>query len=597
MDKNSTIGFILIGLVLIAWMWIQTPPAGKRPPAPAHDSTASVAAIPDTVPAPPRQVPGVQASAADSTGRFFAHLAHGQEKTLIIRTDLYTAEVTTRGGLLRKWELNSFLTWDKHPVHLLDYESGGDLSLLFTSSDGRLVNTRGLYFQADFPAGKTVELHGTDSLTVVLTLPVGEGKAIVKTYVFTNGRYSFDAEMLFRNCGDVLANYEYQVTWESGLRYAEANSVDESNFAKAFAFSGGELAEVDASSLTETPQQDFTGSTAWVAARTKYFAVALIPEANTSQGGFLQGRRTAQPNHGVHESYSLALKMPYRGRPVESTRITVFLGPLDFDVVKSYNRGLDRMMSLGAAWIIRPISEYVMLPLFSFLRWLIPNYGIVIILFSIIIKIALHPLTRTSMKSMKQMQALQPLMAEIREKHKDDSQKMNQQIMNLYKEYGVNPASGCLPLLLQMPILFALYAVFSSAIQLRQANFFGWIHDLSIPDVIVTLPFTIPLFGISQLSGLALAMGVTMFVQQKMTVTDPRQKAMVWMMPVMMTLLFNNFPSGLNLYYFVFNLLSIGQQMWMNKSHGNEPLRKVDPKKRGGGLMARISRDLPKLKQ
>jgi YidC/Oxa1 family membrane protein insertase len=403
--------------------------------------------------------------------------------------------------------------------------------------------------------------------------------------------------MLFRNCGDVLANYEYQITWDTGLRYAEANSVDESNFAKAFAYSGGELAELDAGSLTETPHRDFTGNTSWVASRTKYFAVALIPEENVSQGGFLQGRRTAQPDHGIIENYGLALKMPYRGRPVESTRITVFLGPLDFDVVKSYNRGLDQMMSLGAAWIIRPISEYVMLPLFSFLRWLIPNYGIVIILFSLIIKVVLHPLTRTSMKSMKQMQALQPMMAEIREKHKDDPQRMNQQIMNLYKEYGVNPASGCLPLLLQMPILFALYAVFSSAIQLRQANFFGWIQDLSIPDVIFTLPFSIPFFGISKISGLALAMGVTMFAQQKMTVTDPRQKAMVWMMPVMMTLLFNNFPSGLNLYYFVFNLLSIGQQMWMNKTHGNEPLRKVDPKKRSGGILARISRDLPKLKQ
>ena len=176
------------------------------------------------------------------------------------------------------------------------------------------------------------------------------------------------------------------------------------------------------------------------------------------------------------------------------------------------------------------------------------------------------------------MQALTPMMNEIREKYKDDPQKMNQQIMNLYKEYGVNPAAGCLPLLLQMPILFALYAVFRSSIELRQASFIGWITDLSIPDAIVHLPFTIPFFGITEVSGLALAMGVTMFVQQKMTVTDPRQKAMVWMMPILMTLMFNSLPSGLNLYYFVFNLLSIGQQMWINKQHGNEPLRKVEQK-------------------
>jgi YidC/Oxa1 family membrane protein insertase len=254
-------------------------------------------------------------------------------------------------------------------------------------------------------------------------------------------------------------------------------------------------------------------------------------------------------------------------------------------------------MSLGAAWIIRPISEYVMIPLFNLLHIFIPNFGFVIIVFSIIIKVVLHPLSRSSMKSMKKMQALQPMMNEIREKHKDDPQKMNHAVMNLYKEYGVNPAAGCLPLLLQMPILFALYSVFRSSIELRQAGFLGWITDLSVPDIAFTLPFSIPLFGIRDMSGLALAMGLTMFVQQKMTVTDPRQKALVWMMPIMMTLLFNSLPSGLNLYYFVFNLLSIGQQVWMNKTQPDEPLRKVDPKKKSGGIMSRISKDLPKIRR
>jgi YidC/Oxa1 family membrane protein insertase len=194
------------------------------------------------------------------------------------------------------------------------------------------------------------------------------------------------------------------------------------------------------------------------------------------------------------------------------------------------------------------------------------------------------------------MQAITPMMNEVRAKYKDDPTKQNQAIMNLYKEYGVNPASGCLPLLLQMPILFALYAVFRSSIALRQAEFILWIHDLSTPDFVVNLPFSIPFLGITAFSGLALAMGVTMFFQNKMTVTDPRQKAMVWMMPVMMTIIFNNLPSGLNLYYFVFNVLSIGQQMWFNKKGADEPLRKVEPKKNKGGIMSRMTKDLPKLK-
>jgi YidC/Oxa1 family membrane protein insertase len=146
-----------------------------------------------------------------------------------------------------------------------------------------------------------------------------------------------------------------------------------------------------------------------------------------------------------------------------------------------------------------------------------------------------------------------------------------------------------------MPIMFALYSVLRSSIELRQAGFLGWITDLSIPDALAKLPFTIPIFGIHEVSGLALIMGITMFVQQKMTVTDPRQKSMVYVMPVMFTLLFNNFPSGLNLYYLVFNVLSIGQQVWSNKRHSNEPLRKVEPGKKSG-FMSRIAKDLPKLK-
>jgi len=169
--------------------------------------------------------------------------------------------------------------------------------------------------------------------------------------------------------------------------------------------------------------------------------------------------------------------------------------------------------------------------------------------------------------------------------------------MNLYKEYGVNPAGGCLPLLLQMPILYALYSVFRGAIELRQANFIGWITDLSIPDVIYRLPYKLPLIGIQNVSGIALLMGITMFFQTKMTTTNPQQKAMVWMMPIMMTLLFNGFPSGLNLYYAVFNILSIGQQLLINKQHDDEPLRKVEKKKKTHKGIFKYAKDLSRLKK
>jgi len=599
MGKQETLGFVLIVLLLVAWMWLNAPAPPPPGAVPAQDTLGRTTAVvaPETTRTAPAPPPPEPSHSPDSLGAYFSHLAVGHEKTLTVRTDLYTARVTTHGAQLRTWKLNNFKTWDGYQVQMVDPDYGGDFGLLFLSKDGKEIRSSSLFFEGDFTGGSTVELSNLESHTVTFTLPVSPGKKIIKRMTFRNGSYGCDVEIELHNLGDIIANFEYHIVWESGVRFAEHNSVDEASYSKGFAFSGGELIETNAESFEEPTKHDINGSVDWVAARNKYFAVAMIPEKDATQGALLEGFREKRPDKGESKRYELDLKMPYKGAGSEGAQIRLYLGPLDFDIVSGYEVGLEQIMSLGAAWVIRPITEFIMLPLFALLHFFIPNYGVVIIVFSIIIKVALHPLSRTSMRSMKKMQALQPMMNEIREKHKDDPQKMNAATMNLYKEYGVNPASGCLPMLLQMPILFALYSVFRSSIELRQASFFGWITDLSVPDVAFALPFSLPLIGTDKLSGLALAMGITMFIQQKMTVTDPRQKAMVWMMPIMMTLLFNSLPSGLNLYYFVFNLLSIGQQLWLNKKDGNEPLRKVDPKKRKSGFMARLTKDLPKMKR
>ncbi len=597
MDRNTILGFVLIGLVLMIWMWMNAPPPPKPNIATDTTKSSTITVRIDSSEQKAREA-GTETlfSSRDTLGKFFGGLTSGVEKTFIVEGEKFRARISTRGGTIRSWELVGYKTWDQYPVNLINNDHEGDFNLLMSTVDGKLVNTRSLIFRCPLPDGDVIKLGLQDSARVELVLDLGNGSRVVKTLIFSGGGYSFDAEYRFERMSNVIANYEYQVTWESGLRYAERNSIDESNSAMAGALAGGEFSELDARSLTEPVKQNLSGRVQWVATRNKYFAVAMIPRTVESQGAFMEGTRIPEPDNGAQENYSLALKMPFLGKDLEVSRFTVFLGPLDFDVVNSYKVGLDQMMSLGAAWIIRPISEHVMIPLFQFLRMFIPNYGFVIIVFSIIIKVVLYPLTKSSMSSMRKMQALQPMMTEIREKHKDDPQKMNQQIMRLYKEYGVNPAGGCLPLLLQLPILYALWAVFRSTIDLRQASFVWWIHDLSIPDMITKLPFRLPLFNIDELSGLALLMGITMFVQQKMSVKDPRQKAMVWMMPIMMTLLFNSFPSGLNLYYFVFNLLSIGQQAWFNRQHKDEPLRKVEEKKGSGGILARLAKDIPKMK-
>lgn len=526
--------------------------------------------------------------------KFFLSRSSGTERIITVETEIYLAEISSKGGVVHKWELKKYKTWNGYPVQLVDDTKGGDFSILFTTTDGRVVNTRDLYFDISTPSDR-VQLEGNFEFEIIMTLPASNGGRLVKKMKFRNGEYGFEVEVKLINMSEVIANFEYEVVWEHGILYAEHNSIDESSFAAAYAYAGNELTEIDATKVDQKVQKELSGVVDWVATRNKYFGVAIIPAGVESEGSYLGGIRIPMPDEGELESYNIALKLPFKESNEETATLKVFLGPLDHHTLKSYGKGLENIMSLGWAWLVRPISEYIMLPLFTAIHYVVPNWGLVIIVFSILIKVVLHPLSKSSMKSMKKMQKLQPMMNDIREKYKDDPQRMNQAIMNLYKEYGVNPAGGCLPLLLQLPIMYALYAVFRGAIELRQANFFGWITDLSVPDVIYRLPTRLPFIGLQDISGIAVIMGITMFIQQKMTVQDPRQKTMIWLMPIMMTLLFNGFPSGLNLYYAVFNLLAIGQQILINKQDEDEPLRKVEQKKKPRGGIFRYAKDLPKL--
>ncbi len=594
MDRQSILGFVLIFIVLMVWMYTSAP----TPPPPGEQAASLVDSATQKI--PPKHLDSILTQTlpaskqeTNSYGRYFQARAVGVEREVVVETDLFRATITNKGGLIREWELKSFKSWSGDPVQLVDYESKGDLSVRFMTSDGRLVDTRDLYF--DGPPARMVQIQEGEESEIRLTLPSSNGGQLIKIFRFRNGSYDFDVEVVFSKLSEVVTNYKYELAWESGLRYAERNSVEESGFAAAHLYAAGEHVEMDASSVGETATKDHQGKVDWVATNTKYFTLALMPKSVETSAAYLRGTRTSAQDQGVVEKYGLILELPFKGGAEERSEFKVYFGPSDYRLMNSYDVGLENVIYLGWSWIVRPISVYLMLPVFVFLHGFIANWGIILIIFAIIIKVVLYPLTKSSMKSMRKMQALQPMMEEIREKHKDDPQKMNSQIMNLYKEYGVNPAGGCLPLFLQFPILIALYNVFRSAIELRQADFVWWIHDLSIPDVVVTLPFTIPMFGVQEVSGLALLMGITTFIQQKMSVKDPRQKAMVWMMPVMMTLLFNSFPAGLNLYYFVFNLLSIGQQMYINKQHEGEPLRKADPKKKGkGGFFSKLG-DIPRI--
>ncbi len=587
MDKRSIFGFVVIGIILMAWLYFQSQNSKKddlkkdQITKQVQDSLSKLQTKDTTRKEILKDTTHTKApvDSVKKVGLLFGAAQTGTPKNIIIETDKYIAEFSSKGGSLVKFEVKGFKTWDGFPVQLVYLDKGGELNLLFTSNEGNLIDTKDLYFNSTYQPWQNVYVKA-DDYKLVYELPVGDssGAKIVKTFTFRNDSYMFDVDVEMVNSNKFLSNFEYQLAWESSLKLTEYRSDVEGNYAEAFSYSGGELEIVDATKIGEPKKSDLNGNADWVLSRIKYFCVGIVSKDPKATGSYINGIRTALPDNGFEENYSIALKNLVKNDKLEKQSYSIYLGPVDYEILKSYNLNLEKTMRFSLDFIVRPIAQYAILPFFLFLHKFISNWGLVIIIFSIVMKFVLTPFTRYQMKSMRKMSELQPKMNALKEKYKDEPKKQQEMLMKLYKEEKINPAGGCLPLILQLPILYALFGVFSSTIELRQANFIGWIKDLSIPDVVLQLPFKIPLFGIHEISGLAILMGTTMFIQQKMNVKDPSQKAMVYVMPVMLTLLFMTLPSGLNLYYFTFNLLSIIEQYFITKKKKTEVVEVVAEK-------------------
>jgi YidC/Oxa1 family membrane protein insertase len=597
MDKQTTIAFVLIGFILILWLFLNNPE--PQPVKQSKDSTLVKQQAPDTTKKEKQVVSKTETQQDTSAfGKVFQP-ADAKEKIITIENSLVKLELNSVGAKLKRLFLKNYKTWYangekdnfyKNHVQLINPADSGDFNLMFITKEGKLVNTSHAAFTVE-AIKPYYKLEEKDSLKISFALQVGNDSYIKKNYIIKGNDYALRCDVEMVNMEKYISNYRYDVLWANGINFVEKNSVDEANYSNASAFSGGEQAIVKASSK-EKMNKEFNGKVDWLGIRNKYFAVLIAPQNPADEGGaYIEGRQK-HIGDGIREIYNASLKVPFNNQSYQKNSFLLYLGPVDYDILKKHGKNFESIVDFGSffglKFIIRPISEYILLPLFKFLHLFIPNWGLVIIVFSLIIKVALHPLTRSQMKSMKKMQMLQPKITELKEKYKDDPQKMNKETMKLYSTYGINPAGGCLPLLLQMPILVALWGLFNVAIELRQASFVWWITNLSAPDVIFTLPFRIPIFGINQISALPLLLGITMFIQQKMTVKDPSQKMLVYLMPVMFTLMFMGFPSGLNLYYFMFNLFSIVQQYYVNHSHANVELVPVKNPKKSGGFMSRM---------
>lgn len=559
MDRNTLVGMLLISIIIGVWMLYTA--IEQRPSQEQAHRTSQQAQKPSAGP--------TDTGRAD-TGRAVLNdrsITPAQpalpEQRIRVVTENYRATISSLGMTITRWELQHYKAWYGDLVQLV-YPGARELGMTFTTRSGEKLAPRQQQFELlNAPASGTIVLRGDSSFTLHGRLRMG-GATVERTITFHGTSYLLDTRIVVENADSLLPMTRrwYDIGWSSGLKYQEASSVEESNHSTAFASLNGSLDELDVSDYNKPASVHQSGTIDYIGTKTKYFMVALLNGRTDRQGEcFLEGVLYGAPNNGRIKVYSATYRVPYRGGR-QSDSFAVYIGPLDYDIVKQY--GLQATVNFGWRWIVRPIGEFFMLPIFKVIHTFIPNYGIAIIVFSMLMKLLLLPLSRGQMQAALKMKALQPEIEKLRKKYADDPMALQRAQMQLFSEYGVNPMGGCLPLLLQLPILYALYAVLATNIAMRQAVFIpGWIDDLSVPDHVIHLPFSI--FGIEALSGMALIMGATLFIQQKMTITDPNQKALVYVMPIMLTLMFSYLPSGLNLYYLVFNILGILQQVWMTK--------------------------------
>ena len=480
-----------------------------------------------------------------------------------IITDKYLASMSSlSGGSFLSFEINS-LQKDGYRYkggynESGEYDPSADVNLMLSSpgpcspclsSENTLFDKPFELLSPSISSGQIFNLYDSDSLVVKMRF-FHNGYNIYKTTTFYADSYIIKHDFIVDESPGSLF-----VLWNDGILPTEKNLYEELTYSSAYIGQSKEISDItlNASSLEDhISKESFVGKTDWVAIRNKYFINSFISSQAT--GGSLEGRSVNLSADTFIPAYAVGLKFDS-----SSFSLNQFFGPLDVDIITSSNTYLDRVMNFG--WLpIQPFSRSV-LWILKKLHLLGLNYGVILILFAFLIRIITGPLTKKSYQSTLKMQKIQPQMKKIQEKYKNDSQRLNREMMNLYKTSGVNPLGGCFPMLVQMPLLFSLFIVFRSTIEFRGAPFFGWINNLSQPDTIFNLPFNVPIYG-DQVAFLPIVLGVSMFLTQRLSMAtmDKSQKPMIYMMSAFFFLLFNSFPSGLNLYYTIYNFLNYFQQ-------------------------------------
>jgi YidC/Oxa1 family membrane protein insertase len=539
------IALVLSFVVFLGWNFF-FPQEAKQPPA----SPPQQAAKPEMI-----QAPAASAVAAKPAAEGSAAVVSADKpaRRLTVETPLYTVGLSEKGAVINSFVLKDYHEGVEKDSPLLNLFPGdGSLGTLYVGLKG-IPGLANAVYQAGVADERISLTQGTRE--IVFGLKLANGMQVEKVYRFSADSYVMGLDVRVMNGSEQPVSESLSIA----MREAYPAKKNANVFEGPSALINKSLETIELDDIAK--KNTLTGKIAWVALQSRYFTTSLIPL--TEEEASL--RLALLPGNVVEAQYD-SPEQVLAPNSRQSFEYLLFFGPKSMSAVMPAGHQLDRIVDFGTFDVLAKPCLWLL----NYIYGVIPNYGVAIIILTILSKIILWPLGTKSYKSMSQMKKLQPLIREIRDKYKNDRKKMNEEVMRLHKTYSINPVGGCLPMILQIPVFFALYRMLDQAIELRHAHFLWWINDLSAPDRLFNFDFSIPFmeppFGIPVLT---LVMGATMFWQQKMTppAGDPAQAKMMLMMPVVFTFIFINFSAGLVLYWLVNNVLSIAQQSYIQKKY------------------------------
>jgi YidC/Oxa1 family membrane protein insertase len=575
MDRNQATGIMLILLLLFVYFQFFAPSPQpkqvfKNPPgaknAPANGQSANNQAIlPDSL----RNDTVVNENIRSVYGEL-AVVATGQDKDIVLENKDIRVTIGAKGARIKEVQLKNYKTYDQKPLILLD-EQNSKMAYTLATTTGN-IPLHDLYFTTN-SAG--LQVKEGDSSGVTFRASVSPTQFIEQTYSLTGAGFELRHQLKLTGLDNIVSNAPVQFYWIDKLKKVEQD-MEASRITSTVNYytTGGDFEQISESS-NSTEEQKAEGALKWVSLKQKFFLSAIIANTTAFTGGVLKSN-VDPADTNIVKTLEASLAMPASDLKSGKGNFTFYFGPNDYQIVSKVTEGFGENVYFG--WpIVRIINRYVIMWLFNILEGFISNYGLIIVLLVVIIRIFLLPLNYKSYISLAKTKVLQPEIEAIKAQYGDDPTKVQQEQMKLYQQVGVNPLSGCIPVLLQMPILLALFSLFPNLIELRQKAFL-WSSDLSTYDSIARLPFEIPFYG-SHVSLFTILMTISSvayayFNNQVSTVQGP-MKSLQYIMPIMFMFILNKLPAGLTFYYFVSNVISIGQQVVIRSFVDETKIRRV----------------------